>query len=71
MTSTIEVRPLAWPSDLEQLERLDISFHTDVVFDVQVMPRGFALTERPIAPALWKQYHVAWERELRLERHVY
>ena len=61
VASTIEVRSLAWPSDLAQLERLDTAFTTDVVYDVQLVPRGFVLVERSISVALQKQYHVAWD----------
>jgi ribosomal protein S18 acetylase RimI-like enzyme len=61
VASPIEVRSLAWPSDLAPLERLDTTFSTDVVYDVQALPRGFVLVERAISPAFQKQYLVAWD----------
>ena len=61
MPASIEVRSLSWPSDLAELERLDTTFSTDVVYEVQSAPHGFALVERSISPALRKEYHVAWD----------
>lgn len=61
LPASIEVRPLSSPSDLPQLKRLDTAFSTDVVYEVQSAPHGFALVERSISPALRKQYHVAWD----------
>ncbi|MEP6619791.1 MAG: GNAT family N-acetyltransferase [bacterium] len=61
---TVIVRTLSWPTDHPQLERLDLAFHTDVVYDVQSRPRGFALVERPITPAIRKTYHVEWNELL-------
>ncbi len=57
----MEVRPLSWPADLPQLERLDTSFSTDVVYDVQSLTHGFAIAERVVTPALLKQYPIVWE----------
>ena len=54
------VRALSWPSDLHQLERLDIGFSTELVYDVQSRPHGFALVERLTVPPLRKTYHVVW-----------
>ena len=61
MPASIDVRSLSSPSDLVELEHLDTTFSTDVVFEVQSAPHGFALVERSISPALRKQYHVAWD----------
>lgn len=55
----MKVRTLSWPSDLPQLERLDTAFSTDIVYDVQSLPHGFAIVERVVAPPLQKQYPIA------------
>ena len=57
----MEIRPLSWPADLPQLERLDTSFSTDIVYDVQSLPHGFAIVERRVTPSLLKQYPIVWE----------
>ena len=59
---SIDVRALLWPSDLPQLERLNIAFSTDVVCEVQSAPHGFLLVERAISPSLRKQYRVDWNQ---------
>lgn len=57
----IRYRPLEWARDQESLARLDVSFTTDVIYEVTPGPSSFVLIERPVDPPLEKRYDVAWE----------
>jgi GNAT superfamily N-acetyltransferase len=57
----VAVRYLSWPADQPRLERIDTSFITDVVYELQRTSRTFALVERTVAPPLRKEYRVPWE----------
>jgi ribosomal protein S18 acetylase RimI-like enzyme len=57
----IQYRPLDWDRDHESLARLDVSFTTDVIFEVVTGPTSIALIEHPIDPPLEKHYHLIWK----------
>jgi ribosomal protein S18 acetylase RimI-like enzyme len=55
------VRPLDWPRDRAALQRLELGFATDRIYDVEAGPLRFALVERRVSPPLGKRYEVDWD----------
>jgi GNAT superfamily N-acetyltransferase len=63
-------RRLDWLRDAPDCRRLDVSFATETVFDVEAGPMRFDLVERPIDPVRSKRYDVDWSGVVDADRAV-